>query len=455
MTRPWWWGLLGLLLTWSALAEVRLTLDEAVERALNHDPRVSEQRHLVDAARALLEEAMGHGALRFEANTFVGLTRGLDGGFFEGGREACVALPCSPRDDVYSFDDGVSLWGNLEFRIVKPLFTFGKIENYSAAAQGKVDVARGDVELRRRQVRLDVMGAYWGFLTARDTRYLLEDVARRMDAALALGEQRLSEDHQGIRPSDVYALRTGKALVQRYLAQARSVETIAREGLRLLTGLEAEENFSVVDEHIAPVDMPALALAELQQQALQKRPEMAQLEAGLRARRALVAAHKAEKLPDVYVGVTGSASYAPGRDRLDNPHVFDPFNYAVVTPMVGLRWEWLSGTQPAKVAHAQAELNALLDKAAFARDGIPFEVAEAYHTAAGLREALQHVRSGSRHGRRWMMGRHADFQAGEEEASQVLEAFQGYVSAHMDYLTLVNDYNMEVARLLNAAGEYR
>ncbi len=453
MKRVLWIGLLCLVAAPGVRAET-LNLQQAVDRALHADPRIAERQHLVDAARAMLQEAQGAKGLRYELNTFVGLAPGVNGGMFDNGgsfSDTCAAN-CKLRSDAYKFNDGLSLWANLEFKIIKPLFTFGKVANYSEAAQGNVDVKRGNVRLQRDKTRLEVTRAYYGYLAARDTRYLFEDVSNRLDKAQTLTERWLKEGRGKVKQSDLYALRTASAMVRKYLAQSKAVEKISLDGLKVLTGVGLGNDLEVADAHITPVALPAKSLSALQAEALAKRPEIAQLEAGMRARRALVAAHKAEEKPDVYVGVVGSLAYSPKRDTLDNPYILDPYNHMGVTPVVGMKWQWNSGTQPARVARAQAEMNALVEKAAFARNGIPFQVASAYHTAHGDYQAVQDLEHASRDGRRWMIGRYADYEAGLEEASKVVEAFQGYVLAHSDYLSTVDKYNNDVAKLMSVSG---
>jgi hypothetical protein len=38
---------------------------------------------------------------------------------------------------------------------------------------------------------------------------------------------------------------------------------------------------------------------------------------------------------------------------------------------------------------------------------------------------------------------------------RVIEAFRTYALAHTDYLTTINDYNVEVAELMRVAGAYQ
>lgn len=435
---------------WAADAQAEtLNLEQAVERALEHDPRIEEMKQLVNSARTLVNEAEAHGGWSVDANAFVGLAPAVKGGFFEGG--GCTPGNCRVRSDRYD-PDGVSLWANLTLAVIKPLYTFGKIENYAAAARANVDVKQGDVRLQRAETVLDVKRAYYGYLAARDSRLLLEDVRNRIDSAVSMVDEWLKEGERDVRQSDLFALQAATALISKYIAQATALEQVALDGLKVLTGAGLGGELDVADKGLSAVAMPELDAKELEAQALAQRPEMAQVEAGLRARRALVAANKANSKPNVYAGAAGMLAYAPNRDRLKNPYVADPFNDYGLTPLVGMKWDWAGGVQSAQTARAEAELNALIAKSDFARQGIPFQVAEQVHQVRAHHDAVNSLLDASRSARRWMIASFADFEAGVEKSEKVVAAFQGYVLAHTEYLRTVYDYNIHVAQLLNATG---
>lgn len=438
----------------SPAVAVTLDLDDAVARALQADPRISEREHLVDVARGLLQEALGSDDLFLDVNAFLAIAPGSDDGFFTNGSNTCSSTPCAIRTDGDDIDK-LSPWANLQFKLIKPLLTFGKVESYTEAAQGNVDVKRGDVRLQRIDTRMQVTRAYYGYLTARNSRELLEDIDARVIKAERQMQAGIDEGRGNHKLSDLYALQTGRGLLRKSLAQAQAIERIAFSGLRLLTGIPADEPLEVADRDIRPVALPEIGLEELQARALSDRTEVDQLEAGLRARRALVAAKKAEQLPNVYVGIVGTAAYAPNRDTIDSPFIDDPFNHAGATPVVGMQWHWAGGVQTARIAQAEAELNALVDKQAFARLGIPFEVTERFNKVRAGREGVDQMAQASRAGRRWMLAAYADFEAGSERMDRVIEAFRGYALAHTDYLSTVNDYNLEVAELMRVAGAYK
>ncbi len=447
----------GVLLAALPAQAETITLQQAVQMSLAADPRIKEREQVVEAARGLVQEVQGNAGWRVSANAFIGLAPQTEGGFFRnqgGDNNTCVAPPCSLNNTGDKWN-GVSDWTHLDFALIKPLYTFGKVERYSEAAQGNVGVKQGELKQTRGDIVYDTKRAYYGFLTARDIRVFLEDVQGRLNSTLARVERNLKEESGESKQSDLYALQTARGLVAKYAHQARAVEQVSLDGLKVLTGAGLKADLQVADARIEPVPFPQIELSDLQARALQERPEMEQLEAGLRARRALVAAKKADRMPDVYAGVIGQFNYASQRERLDNPYLSDPFNGGGLTPVVGVKWDTVFGVAHARVNQAQAELEALNHKKAFALAGIPFEVGEAYANAQANLQAQQDLAEGAAAARRWMVASLADFSAGLESADRVVEAMKNYVLAQTEYLRTVNDYNMNVAQLARLTGELK
>ena len=440
----------GLLLAALPGQAETVNLQQAVQMSLAADPRIKEREQVVEAARGLMQEVQGNAGWRVSANAFIGLAPEVEGGFYQGG--SYVPGPLRTDGDEIN---GISDWTHLDFALIKPLYTFGKIEHYGEAARGNVDLKQGELKQSRTDTVYDTKRAYFGYLTARDTRVFLEDMQGRLNQTIASVERNLKEETGESRQSDLYALQTAKGLLAKYVHQARAVEKISLDGLKVLTGAGLKADLKVADERIEPVAFPQVDLVEFQSRALQDRPEMQQLEAGLRARRALVAAKKADRMPDVYAGVIGQFNYASQRERLDNPYLNDPFNGGGLTPVVGVKWDSVFGVASARVNQAQAELEALNHKKAFAVAGIPFEVGEAYANAQANHDAQRDLAEGAAAARRWMVASLADFSAGIESADKVADAIKSYVLAQTEYLRTVNDYNMNVAQLARLTGELK
>ncbi|HMM47693.1 MAG TPA: TolC family protein [Thiobacillaceae bacterium] len=427
-----------------------VNLQQAVEMSLAADPRIKEREQVVEAARGLLKEVKGNAGWRISANAFIGLAPEVEGGFYEGGAYSGTV----PRRDGNEIN-GISEWTHLDFALIKPLYTFGKVERYGEAAEGNIELKQGELRQTRGDIIYDTKRAYYGYLTSRDIRVFLEDVQERLNRSIATVEHNLEEDTGESRQSDLYALQTARGLLAKYAYQARAIEKISLDGLKVLTGTGLKGDLEVADARIEPVAFPPTELAELQTRALQTRPEMQQLEAGLRSRRALAAAKKADRMPDVYAGVVGQANYASQRERLNHPYIYDPFASVGLTPVIGIKWDSVFGAANARVDQAHAELEALNHKKAFAVAGIPFEVGEAHANARANYESQLELAEGAAAARRWMVASLADLSAGLETADKVADALKNYVLLQTEYLRTVNDYNMNVAQLARLTGEPR
>jgi outer membrane protein TolC len=441
------------LQTGSALA-LTVNLQQAVEMSLAADPRIKEREQVVESARGLLAEAKASLGWRANANAFIGLAPKVEGGFYQGGATSCTAFPCTPRSDGDRIH-GLSDWTHLEFALIKPLYTFGKIDHYKAAAQGNIEVKQGEVSQTKADTAFDTKRAYYGYLTARDIRLFLEDVQVRLNGAIDRAEQSLKQESGEVTLSELYSLQATRGVVAKYVHQAKALERISLDGLKVLTGVGLKAPLEVADDRLSPASFPQVELADLQAKALAERPEMQELEAGLRAKRALVAAKKADIMPDVYAGVVGQLNYASQRDRLDNPHVYDAFNNGGLTPVVGIKWDAAFGVASARTAQAQADLDALNYKKQYALAGIPYEVAEAYTNARANFDSQKDLADGAAAARRWVIAATADFSAGLEKGDKVADAFKSYVLAQTEYLRTVNDYNVNVAQLAKLTGELK
>ncbi len=425
---------------------IRLDLQAAIKRAHNFDPRIAEKEKLIGVARGRLQEAEGANSWKYDLNFFFGLAPKLKSDFYsEDG---------SFNSDSLNFD-GITPWYNVEFTIIRPLTTFGKIEEYSKAAKNNIKIKEWDVDLERAKIYVDVVRAYSGYLTARDIEMFLLDMKKKLQGGIQFINRSLEADDGNAKESDLHALGSGVALIDRYVAQARGAQRVAMMGLRLVTGISKTDILELADVRLMTLPFPEDDLETLQQRAIVKRPEMKQVEAGMAARRALLAAENANYHPNIYAGIGGRASVAPGRDRTDDFSVYDPFNTWGITPVVGVKWDLYAGVQDGRLSQAQAELDSLIETKAFAQLGIPFQVAEEYYEVTAHREMIAGLKKASLEGRRWMTAAYADFEAGMENSALTITALQVYVSAYTDYLKIVNEYNVHVARLWVATGELK
>ena len=61
----------------------------------------------------------------------------------------------------------------------------------------------------------------------------------------------------------------------------------------------------------------------------------------------------------------------------------------------------------------------------------------------------------ARSARRWMIAAYSDFEAGLEEADDVINALQVYVLSYAEYLRAVNDFNNHVSKMKSVSGVFQ
>ncbi|WP_407275294.1 TolC family protein [Halothiobacillus sp. DCM-1] len=452
MKRVW---LIGLTLMGAAQAAeaVTVTLEQATQMALQADPRIEEQRANVAAAQALIQKVAGEGGVRASVNLYAGLAPKASNGIYTNGTNTCAAGPgCTLRSDGMSLNDGITVSTGIMASIIQPLYTFGKLENYRTAAEYNKKFKTEEVALAKGQTWLTVRRAYYGYLTARDTRQFLLGVRQQLADTEAPLTKKAEEGKVPMR--DVYALQSGLGQLDRYIAEAQGVEAVALDGLKTIIGVPIKDELTVADAHIEPVALPSGNLQQFAQQALDDRPEMKMAQNGLAALRAYVAARKADYYPDLYAGILLAGQYTPGRQRIDNPYLYDPFNMGLATPVIGLKWDFNPGVLRANVSDAEAQLQGAVAKAQLAQVGIPYQVSEAYHGAESLKQQIAALDKARAASRRWMISSFLDFQAGLVDGGVLALSVTGNTQTQVDYLRAINDYNMKVAELKLATGDY-
>jgi outer membrane protein TolC len=446
--------LLMMLSAFSAGAQAQtVNLQQATDMAMNADPRIEEQRANVAAAQALIARVEGEGGVRASVNLYAALAPKATDGIFTNGSNTCSAgQNCTLRSDGNTLNDGITVTSGITASIIKPLYTFGKLENYKTAAQYNKQLKSDEVALAKGQTWLTVRRAYYGYLTARDTRAFLVGVRNQLAESEQPMKKKADEGKAAMR--DVYALENGLGLLNRYIAESEGVEKIALDGLKTIIGVPLNDPLEVADEHITAVKMPEGSMAQYSNQALADRPEMHMAESGLSALRSYVQARKAERYPDIYAGVVATAAFTPGRQQINNPYINDPLNQAFVTPVVGVKWDFNPGVLSANVSSAEADLRGAVAKAQLAQVGIPFQVSQAYHSVHALDKQIAALDQARVAAKRWMVSSFLDFQAGLVDGGTLGMAVAGNVSTQVNYLKALNDFNMQVAELNVATGDY-
>jgi outer membrane protein TolC len=353
----------------------------------------------------------------------------------------------------YHNDYGV--WGpyyHAKLEAQLPLYTWGKLDSYIGAAQGGAKVAEGEAQQKRAEVIYEVKKYYNGLLLARRLKRTVDDALTVLTEAIAKADKLYAEGNGEVKKSDLEMLKVYMAEAEKNRHLADKSILLARLALMQKMGIEENADFDIADTLLRKEEGEMAPLEVYVEKSFAGRPEWAMLRNGIKARKLLVAAERADRYPLIFLA--GEAAYDNASVRKDqkNPWLNDPYNGFTGGVAVGAKFDFTPAASMARISSRQADVDKLLEKEKFARKGITLQVKNAWHTAKEAEANIESARKGLDAAQRWVMAAGLVYGIGTGEARDALEGVAAKAKAEKDYYQAIYDYNMALADLAKACG---
>jgi outer membrane protein TolC len=325
---------------------LRLTVDEAVERALVASPRLARLASLEAAAAAQARGAsaerwpqleLGASYLRRSAVPELAIFRPTDD-------------PAQPVERVVVFPNAQDNW-RVRAQVALPLYAGGRISSQIASAEQSRVAAGFDRHAAGADLVLEAKSAYWGLVTARESERVLREAIRAYDAHLA--DARNREQVGMAARNEVLAVEVERDRAELDRIRAEADASLAESNLQRLLDLPPATRVEPI-EPLASAAAGRPALEALVAEAQAARAERRALEARVRSADAAAGVERGTRLPQV--SLSGGYVYAnPNRDivpiTLDWQDTWDIG--------VGLSWSVFDGgRRSAGEARARAQADA-------------------------------------------------------------------------------------------------
>ena len=416
-----------------------VSLQDALEAAIRNSPQVKEEQFGVLLRASQRQQADAARFAQFDLTVVGGPSPRAKGNQID-----------SPDSKTNAEITGV--FGRAIFSIIQPIYAFGKINSFRKAAAHGMTASQAAVHQQATDVAMLVYQAYYGYQLATSLENLALEIGGQLSSTLEKVQRQIEAEVPGVDNIDMFKLQTFDGELQKRLNDIRQGKALAITALQTLmflaptTDLEPEQTMLSLDPR--EVESLEAYLAD----ARQLRPEFTQAREGVKAFEALVQAAKADYYPVFFVGVVGSLAEATNRDRFTNPFVFDSLNDDAASPVAGFKWHYDLGITAGKVGEARAQLGQVQQKHAFAEQGIPFQVRQAYLEMEQHRDNIEATEEGYRSGRKWLVAALSNFDLGVGEGKDVADAALAYATLRASYLQSVYDYNFTLAKLDHVAG---
>ncbi len=438
--------ILGVCPVAADLAPPEMTLPQLISLALKFSPEVKTSQSEVAIAKAQKDQAHGYRFPQFDMVTI--------------GAPVPTARQPEIRGNSIFYPDtknslhGVTVFGRLDFSMIQPLYTFGKIAHREAAAEKYTRVKQAEVDSKKGEVILQVAQAYYGLVLSQQGKNAVQEARDYLNDAKERVSRLLTLKSASVKDTDTYRIAMYEGSIEKFAAEAEEGSKVAYKALQALTGSDPEKEFRVPAALPEPTASPH-KLDYYIQQAMELRPEFTMIKEGKAARELLVKAAKADQYPDLFMALIGLLSGSPGRYSNPDPFHQDLTNWFSTGPVVGVKWHFDFGITKAKISQAQAELAKLQNQERTALMGIPVEVAMAYGKVQENYKASLGMGKAYVNARRWLVTAFSNFDMGLGQMEDIFRAFERYGATRGDYLNALYEYNLAVVKLEKATGAYR
>jgi outer membrane protein len=428
-----------------------LSLPDCIQMALDSAPELGEAEQDVKAAQADLSQAKAGQWAQMDVVGFAGPVNDADQPLITGHFNANGRF----RGQIKNQDEeSIGVFGRLALAIVQPLYTFGKISNRQDAAARGLEVQRIAKEKKRGDVILNVKELFYALIVAQQGKAAAKDADSFNQDAKTRIKRLLDLKSKNVDPTDLHRQEAFAAEVRAFQAKAESGAEIAYLALKKKIGYSPGQDFKLDTRELPKDSRPLASQEEYMRMAIERRPELKQLNEGIEAQRSMVKATKADLYPSFFGAAIGSFAGAPGRERLDNSYISDDFNHAQLGLIVGAEWHLDLGIGRGKVRKEEAGYQKLLHTKEYAEQNIPVEVAKYYQDAREYETSYHAYEDGAVAARRWIVSSFTNFDIGVGTAKDMFDAIDRYGKNQGEYLLALYNYHIALARLDHAIAEY-
>jgi outer membrane protein len=421
-------------------APLVLTIDDAVQRALAHAPRVGEAAARVAAAEASTAARRASGRPTAELVTgYLRTNHVEDFGVPQAGGGLRIIFPDIPSN--YRVRGEVRV----------PVFTAGRVDAVVGAAEAEQRAATADRRGAEADVRLEVTQVYWTLVTARESIAVLRRALERTDAWV--GDVRSRVEAGLLPPNDVLSAQAQRARQSVRLIQAQNDEAAARMALARLIGVDLlqpiEPASPVGQAPASTADLPAQPAASLIARALERRTDREALVARRDSLELAAEAARAAIRPQV----AALAALEPARP---NPRFVPRMDEWRTSWDVGVTATWPifdGGRSRAEAAAALAQAGAVTERLRDVDTLIALDVHQRLLDISSTRAAHSAADEGvaaATEAHRVVLER---FRAGVATSTDVLDAELALLEAELERTRLAAALRIGEARLARAVGD--
>lgn len=404
-----------------------LTLDDAIDIALQSNPRLRKARAIVDKARAGEQIAFAPFLPDIGLTNRVGAVSG----------NLSPGAP-GPAGGIVGLGDGAHTFAQSELQVQWMLYDFGRTSGRFQQAISRERIADLQYARARETIAFEAAAGLLNGLLTTALKVVQEDAIRAADSTLRDSRVRRAAgdaDRDDVLRADVHASEVRESWVL-----AREAELAAFARLNNVLGRNAASPIKLIDRKGEPP--LTLSLSQCLDLAAVQRPEVSIAQEAVAVARYGRDVAVAEFRPKVYV--RGSVGYVDGRNITDGFQ--DGFALHLDQPI------YRGGHRLGELRNADAEIAEASANAQTLLDNITLEVTLAYRSAGAAQARIRLARPALAEAEENLRLVRTRYRNGNATPTDIVDAESTLTRAQQRYHVATYDYLIALARLDYAVG---
>jgi len=426
---------------------LRVSLYEFIERGVERSGQVQYDHGAVDLAENRIGQARAARILPdISLNTNHGLIPGV------------ISQTNLPREQLYLDPNLENDWEDwaiftrAEISALQPIFTWGAINSAINAAEYGAQAAKMEFEARQKGVELQLYELYYSYLLAREIGRILNEAESTVQQVERQLETMQEENDPNLRERDIFQFEIYKSEFEIQKMEVRqSMDRIQRIWSYVL-GDNNQQVYLPEEDFLDPVPFEVESYEYYQAMAMEERPELRGVEAGMEAYKHSVESIRAQNLPVIYLGLTASYANTPNRPRQSNPFIINNTNFFTAGVGFGIRQNLNFATIRNRIQREQIEYNRVVDLRDAISDGIMLELNEYYMEAVVAETRVRQLEEALVTTRNWVRHEQLNYDYGFGEVEDLVDSIRQELEYRVELQQSIFEMNTKIAALYNASG---
>lgn len=427
---------------------LKVNLQEFIDRGLERSGQVSYERHSVSLSENRAQQARNQRFLpRIQFNSQHGVVPGVKSEV-EGLPEGQYYLDPNLENDWEDW----AIFTRAEISAIQPIYSWGAINNAIAAAEAGARAAEFQFSAVTAEAEVQLFELYYSYLLALEVNRILSDAEEQVDRVERQIEQMREEGDPDLKEADVFRFEIFKTEFEVQKSEVKeSLSSITRIWNYVMGG-NGEVIYEPEVSFLDPVAFDLEPYDYYQQMAVQNRPELKGVDAGIEAMDKRKDAVRAQQFPALFLGISGSYANTPNRPRQTNPFIINNTNYASAAVGFGIRQNLNFRSIKNQMEQADIEYNRVQDLKGALMDGIYLELNETYRKASVAEVRANQTEEALSTARNWVRHEQLNYDIGFGDVEELLNAMQKELELRVELKQNVFELNKKVAELYRTSG---